>query len=212
MTTRKLSSAFVLFLAVALPSTHAYATELSVEQAVKEMQYSITTEWDQKDARKQREIYREFASKMDQIRDSGMSQSELIRQMKLLALTKQESKDLDAVAKYVVANRLSQKDATALLVRTMQNSATVEGTSWNPDGSKSSVVIGIVIGVVILAAIVVGVIACNNSDNCGFSKAEKTGLEPYDPTDDYPTSDDCTVDASGNFWCPPNDPTDYPTF
>ena len=206
MITRKLSSSLILFLTLALPTTHAYATELTVERAVQEMQYAITTEWDQKDVRKQREIYREFTVKMDQIQGAGITQAELIRQMKLLALTKQQSKDLDAVAKYVVANRLSQKEATALLVHTMQNSSSVEGTSWNADGSKGNgAVIGIVIGVVLLAAIIVGVVACHNSDNCKFSKAEETGLEPYDPwdDDDYPTSDDCTIDANGNFWCPP---------
>lgn len=208
---RRLTSALVLALAIAMPANQARALDLTVEQAVQEMQYAITTEWDQKDPAKQREIYREFSRKIEALRAAGVSQADLVSEMKRLALTKQQAKDLDAVAKYAVAHRLSSAESTALLVKTMQGAAAVEGTSWNPSGNDDrAVVLGIVIGVVILAAIVVGVIACHNSDSCRVTHENTNpGIDPdpFPPTDPGPGG--CYEDQGGLLWCPPID-TDPP--
>lgn len=210
--TRRLSSMLVLTLVIAVPSTHAYALDLSVEQAVKEMQYAITTEWDQKDAKKQKEIYRAFSEKIEAIEGSGVSQEEIARQLKMLALTKQQEKDIDAVTRYITTNKLPKKDALALLVKTMRNSSMTEGTSWNPPERNINwgLIVGLTIGAFLVFAIVASAIECNKhperctceGDGCGSSDGDSGDGDGWDDDwDDGDGGEDCTTDEYGDVWC-----------
>lgn len=187
-------SAIVLTLAVAVPATEAFAVDRSVEAAVQEMRYRITTEWDQKDPAKQDEIYREFAGKIEALARDGLSSAEIIAQLKALVLTKQQARDLDRVAAYVAERGLSAKEANALIAKTFEASAPISGASWNPSGDHANrdLVLGILLGTLVVTGIVVGIVACSRSEHCSFEKTSPD-LDPGR----------CTIGSTGDYWCPP---------
>ncbi len=207
-TTQRMSSGLVLLLSFVVPVTQAYAQGATVERAVKEMQYALSTQWNQKDAKKQKEIFKAFTHELEAIQATGKSNTEIVKEMKMLALTKQQEKDLDTVSAYIIQNKLSKKDANALIVKVMESSAK-EGASWEPGkGPSIGLIVGVVLGALVLTLIITSIIHCDrHPDECKGS-GDGSGDGSWDSNWNDSWDDDwdgggenCYEDEYGDLWC-----------
>ncbi len=178
---KKLASVILaLTMATILPMNQVMAQGVTLDSAISNLQYKLTVEWDQKDAKAQKEILGAFAADVESLKKQGVSDEQIFKALSEKAFDAQTSKDIANLAAYAKAKKLDQKQVHKLVVD-FANKSQKLGTSWSSEAT-AGLVIGIVLVVVLIAALSGG-ITVNNG--------------PY-----YPSCyDDCYYDYYGYYYC-----------
>lgn len=173
---KKLSQLFVLVLSLALPLAQAGATEASVKAAIDGLHSELAAA---KSKAAEGQAARNFMEKLTQMEKSGMDRTEIVRQLKTMALDHQTEAEVDALVAAAEAGVLSKDE---VLSQALDIAKRTEATGAAYSGSAALYVTGallVILGVVAIAA---------SSDGYSY-----TYYDPY-----YPY---CYYDYYGYYYC-----------
>lgn len=133
------------FMAIALVSIFSIvrasaATGDGLKNAIDELQYNLTVEWDQKDREFYKQSVTEFAHELDKLQEAGMTYEEMMSFAKSQVQSKTFSQDIDQLLMVISMNQLSGTEARELLNETISKHY-VSGAAWSDE--VSSVVFGL---------------------------------------------------------------------
>ena len=112
-----LSTVVVALMIAVIPSTQAMAQNVAVENAINELNYTLSVEWDQKDVAVKQAAYEKFFADVEALRAQGVSQDEIYATIKSKVLTAQAAKDVDAIIALAKAGRISAQNAQKPLTK-----------------------------------------------------------------------------------------------
>jgi hypothetical protein len=162
MKSKLASGLLAMLMAVALPMNSVFASEVTLDSAVKALQYHLNVEWDQKDIAARDAIMAEFMSKVETLRKSGVSSEELFDAVSAQAFDAQTAKDLKSLGVYAKENKLSEKEVSTLLISYAEKSGKT-GASWSSSGE---VILGSVALIGLLALLII--VAANYRGPAGY--------------------------------------------
>lgn len=143
-------SYLALLLALSVPSTQVYATTktMSVAQAFQELQYKLSVEWDQKDVAFKNNALKTFSKQLKALESQGVTQEEIVQELKAQAVDAQTAKELDQIAQIAKDQKLSKTEVQKLVTDYMAKTQK-KGSSWS-DSNGEAVIIGIVVLFIVL--------------------------------------------------------------
>lgn len=118
-------------LSIIIFTTNTYAVSgEGLQEALNELQYSLTVEWDQKDKSFYDQQMTKFNSKIKELQGQGLSNADMMSF--IITNTKSEAlrKELSNLMLLVKINKLSQEEALTL-VKEKMNETQAKGASWN---------------------------------------------------------------------------------
>lgn len=146
------SKFITLILALSIFSVSAMAnTHDGLKAAFEEFNYSITVEWDQKDASFLNAKKLELSQAIGALEAEGMTRLELITFAKSQIKDAAVAKSLDAVLDAVAMNTLTAEQAQDIMIKAMENSQS-SGANWN--GTIIITPIGLVILILVIIVVV----------------------------------------------------------
>jgi bacterioferritin-associated ferredoxin len=173
----------------ALPMDLAQASQLSVGDAMSELQYNLTVQWDQKDQLAKANFLKTFSTEIDSIRESGVTDEQLLQSIANESGNPQSAKDLNILADYAKTNQLTS-DQIANVVNQYASQNGHEGANWMGcgGGCGQSVSHGAVIGLAVVAVAVIAIIVVHHYHHANGA------------VDDTTTTDNttCTTGDSSN--------------
>lgn len=137
-----------LFTAPAGASTHAQ----TLAEAIKDFNYAINVEWDQKDPRFYEEQMNRFQAALSDLSTQGMTQAQMLTEARALVKDSQTAAELDRVLALVKANNLSDAEAKRMVMEMVTKSQN-RGASWN---GAFMINFGILIALVVVIAVLGG--------------------------------------------------------
>lgn len=135
-----------LMLIVSIFTVQANAsTNEGLKTAFNELNYSLTTEWDQKDKTFYETKMKEFSSTLRALQAKGLTNSQLIDFAKSEMKDAKAAKDLETAMNMVELNKMSSAEASKYVMEAMKKSYSA-GASFNGE-----VLVYLAVGVLIVA-------------------------------------------------------------
>lgn len=144
-----LSAAVAMMMVAVIPTTQAMAQNASVENAINELNYTLSVEWNQKDEAVKKAAFAKFYGELQALEAQGVSRDEIYATIKSKVLTAQAAKDVDAIIGLAKAGRITAQEARAQLGAYL-NKAQATGANWSS---------GATLGGIGLALVVIGLVA-----------------------------------------------------
>ena len=119
---------FVVALGLLTVSAFANSNQ-GLKAAFDELNYALTTEWDQKDRAFYNEQMSKFNAAVNELRAQGMTNEEMMSFIKTQVKDAKVARDLEAAMNVVKINKMSQDEASAYMLDTMKKSYSA-GSSW----------------------------------------------------------------------------------
>lgn len=135
-------------LAFAMMITTAGASTPGLRQAIDELNYALTVEWDQKDAAVRAARLKEFNDKVAAL---NLSQEEMIAFVKSEAKDAKLASDIEAAFAVVAANKMNAAQAQKYMVETMKKSYN-SGASWNGGSGGLLIVVALILIIAVAAS------------------------------------------------------------
>lgn len=155
-----------LMLALSIFTVQAHAsTNNGLKAAFDELNYSLTTEWDQKDKSFYEAQMKQFSATLRDLQAKGLTNAQLIDFAKSEIKDAKAAKDLETAMNLIQINKMSSAEASTYVLETMKKSYSA-GASWNGE-----VLIYLAVGVLVVAlavAIASGNVTVNNSTCNGY--------------------------------------------
>lgn len=162
---KKIASGLIaLVMATILPMNQVMANEVTLDSAIKNLQYGLTVEWDQKDLAQQKKILDTFAADVATLKKNGVSDEQIFKSLSASAFDAQTAKDIELLAKYAKEKKLSQTEVRKLVVEYANKSQKL-GTSWSGEATIG-IVLGIILVVVLIAALTGGLHVSSGGYSC----------------------------------------------
>lgn len=177
-----LSAAVALMMVAVIPTTQAMAQNASVENAINELNYTLSVEWDQKDPAVKKAAYEKFSAEIAQLQAQGVSNDEIYSTIKSKVLTAQAGKDVDAIIGLAKSGRISAQEAQKQLGQYLSK-AEARGANWSSGATLGAVGITLVIvGLLALAIASGGSVGVTYVETCGYYCSD---WDPYYGWYDY---------------------------
>jgi hypothetical protein len=179
-----------LMLALSIFTVQAHAaTDNGLKAAFDELNYSLTTEWDQKDKAFYETQMKQFASTIRDLQAKGLTNSQLIDFAKSEIKDAKAAKDLETAMTMVQINKMSSAEASKYVLETMKKSYSA-GASWNGE-----VLVYLAVGVLIVALAVAiasgSATVTTGGNNCYYDDVYVCDTYCYDDWYGYTCYDDC---------------------
>lgn len=179
-----------LMLALSIFTVQAHAaTDKGLKAAFDELNYSLTTEWDQKDKAFHEAQMKTFAATIRDLQAKGLTNAQLIEFAKSEIKDAKAAKDLETAMTMVQINKMSSAEASKYVLDSMKKSYSA-GASWNGE-----VLVYLAVGVLIVAIAVA--IASGNAtvstggNNCYYDDVYVCDSYCYEDYYGYTCYDDC---------------------
>ena len=181
---------FTLMLVLSIFTVQANAaTSNGLKEAFNELNYSLTTEWDQKDKAFYETQMKTFAATIRDLQAKGLTNAQLIDFAKSEVKDAKAAKDLETAMTMIQINKMSSAEASKYVLDTMKKTYSA-GASWNGE-----VLVYLAVGVLIVALAVA--IASGNAtvstggSNCYYDDVYVCDTYCYDDYYGYVCYDDC---------------------
>ncbi len=164
MKMNQLFASFIsMLMIVTFPMNAVHASEASLADAMNELQYNLTVQWDQKDQAAKNQYVDAFTQKVAALKAAGLSDEELLKAVATEAGDPQSAADLQALSEYAKSNQLTPEQITDAVVQ-YSNQASHDGAHWLGKGGHGDgfPIGGVLIGVGVLAVIVVVIYIVQN--------------------------------------------------
>ena len=166
----KLMGSFVSLLMIfAFPMGQAHASQLSVGDAMSELQYNLTVQWDQKDEVAKAQYYKDFEQKIETLRKQGLTDEALLEAVAAETGNPQSAKDLKTLASYAKDHALSPDQINDLVskyaVQSEHTGAHWKGKGGYGEGGGGGVFIAI--GIIVVIIVVIVIVRNNQNNNNG---------------------------------------------
>lgn len=157
------------------------STNAGLKAAFDELNYSLTTEWDQKDKSFHEAKMKEFSATVRDLQAKGLTNAQLMDFAKSELKDAKAAKDLETAMNMVQINKMSSEEASKYLLNAMKQSYST-GASWNGE-----VFVYLAVGILVVALAVA--LAKGNVNVSGSSCYEEYVCDRY--CDYYGCYDDC---------------------
>ena len=135
-----------LMLALSIFTVQAHAaTDNGLKAAFDELNYSLSTEWDQKDKSFYEAQMKQFSATVRDLQAKGLTNAQLIDFAKAEIKDAKAAKDLETAMNMIQINKMSSADASKYVMEAMKKSYSA-GASWNGE-----VFVYLAVGVLIVA-------------------------------------------------------------
>lgn len=143
-----------LLMVLSIFTTQAMASSnTGLKAAFEELNYSLTVEWDQKDESFYNEQMSIFASKVDELKSEGLSQSDLINFAKSELKNAKSSFDLESALKVIQVNKLTASEANTYVLEAMKGSYST-GANWADN--NDTLLWGTILGLGVVVYLILG--------------------------------------------------------
>lgn len=182
---------FTLMLVLSIFTVQANAaTSNGLKEAFNELNYSLTTEWDQKDKAFYETQMKTFAATIRDLQAKGLTNAQLIDFAKSEVKDAKAAKDLETAMTMVQINKMSSAEASKYVLDTMKKSYSA-GASWNGE-----VLVYLAVGVLIVALAVAiasgnASVSTGGGSNCYYDDVYVCDTYCYDDWYGYTCYDDC---------------------
>lgn len=112
-------------------------------QALQELQYKLSVEWDQKDTAFKNKALKTFNDQIKALQARGVTQIEIVQELKAQTLDAQTAKELDQIAKIAKEQKLSKAEIENQVNRYIEKAQT-KGASWSDDTTATILILAIV--------------------------------------------------------------------
>jgi len=160
-----LSMSVALVLAVVIPTVQAHAESAAVSDAMKQLDYTLSVEWDQKDASVKQAAMQKFYAQLSDAVKAGSSPDDIFNALTSQTLSPQAAKDMGAIKDLFKVGKISVQDAQKQALDYM-NKAQASGVNWNSGGTEVAVVVAVLLIVVVIAACGGNVVVTANVTTC----------------------------------------------
>lgn len=131
----------IMMLSFILLSVQANAgTNNSLSQAIEELNYSLTVEWDQKDQKFYDKKMKDFASTIAELQESGLTNQQLVDHVIAQIKNKNLAKDVETTFNMIQLNKMSPLEARNTMKELMDHSYN-QGASWTGGVAEGIVVV-----------------------------------------------------------------------
>lgn len=141
-----------------------------LSEAIDELQYALTVEWDQKDQKFYEESIQKFQNKLTVLEAQGQDRTQMFEEVMSKIKNETLKKDMRLMSSLLVTKIMSEKEAVKFVQESMKKSYS-QGASWS-----SEVWLSIGVSVVVVAFLtfwVIGVSKCmddpNSTTSCSSS-------------------------------------------
>lgn len=135
------------------------STHEGLKAAFNELNYSLTTEWDQKDKSFYETRMKEFSAVVRDLQSKGLTNAQLVDFAKSQMKDAKAAKDLETALTVIQINKMSSAEASKYVIETMNKSYS-SGASWS--GGVLVSLAAVVVLVVVLAAFSNGSVTVDN--------------------------------------------------
>lgn len=182
--------AMMLVLSVFTVQANA-STHEGLKAAFNELNYSLTTEWDQKDKSFYEAKMKEFSATLRDLQAKGLTNAQLLDFAKSEIKDAKAAKDLETAMTMVQVNKMSSAEASKYVLETMKKSYSA-GASWNGE-----VFMYLAVGVLIVALAValasgnVSASVSSGGGSCYYEDVYVCDTYCYNDYYGYSCYDDC---------------------
>jgi Skp family chaperone for outer membrane proteins len=174
----------MLVLSIFTVQAHASTNE-GLKAAFNELNYALTTEWDQKDNAVYEAEMKKFSAVVRDLQAKGLTNAQLLDFAKSEIKDAKAAKDLETAMTMVQINKMSSSEASKYVLDTMKKSYST-GASWNGE-----VFVYLAVGVLIVALAV-----ALASSNVTYSSGNSCYYQDVYVCDQY-----CYYDGWGYYTC-----------
>ena len=140
-----------------MPSAQVYAQNATLDQAIQNLQFALTVEWDQKDSNFRNEVMKQFQIEVTKLEKSGMTREQILTELKTKVLDSRTAADLDKVIQLSKDQKVSKEEIRKIVTSNIERSQRT-GASWQGDSAGT-----VIAAVVIVAIVVLIIVAASNS-------------------------------------------------
>jgi hypothetical protein len=158
---------FTLLFSLFISSSQA-GTLTGLKSAADEFQYALTVEWDQKDKAFYNEQAEKFLSKIEGLREQGLTTEQFNAFMVSEVKDKDLAKSLETSLMMVKLQNLSSSESSELVFQTLSRHYS-KGSSWNGSVVITGILIASLIGLAIYGLSQIP--SCADKGNCSDSRS-----------------------------------------
>lgn len=125
-------------MSISILLTSAHAQELSVKSALKQFQFSLDVEWDQKDLKIRNQIIRTFKNQLFALNAKGQTTQDILNEIKSELNNKQLIQDMDNLLSIATKEKMNSQHIQKLALD-FAKLAKKSGASWDDDATSSFV-------------------------------------------------------------------------